>query len=77
MSNFKEDLKLLAELDAEIKSAEAAANPPEYARDLISAIIPGAGKLMPIQRKQAQERLDRLRRVKDRLAQLIEKEYAE
>jgi len=76
MSNFSDDIKLLAELDAEIKTAAAAANPPEFAKDFISAVLPGAAKLMPVQQKQAQERLDRLTRVKERLEELIEKEHS-
>lgn len=75
MNKFKEDVKLLAELDAEIRSAEAAANPPEIAASLVSAIMPGAGKMMPVVQKASRQRLDTLQRARTRLAQLIDKEH--
>lgn len=77
MKQFESDVRLLAELDAEIKSVETAAYPPQIAADLLSAIMPGAGKLMPTAQKASQRKLELLRSVRQRLGELIAKEHDE
>lgn len=78
MKNFTTDVKMLAELDAIIKEQERAAKPDPAVNILAGALMPGfGGKLLNAGQQMAAHKLDVLTRVKDRLAEFIEKEYAD
>ena len=53
MSKFKDDLKLLGELQGLIDEAKKTANPPDYAKDVFGAISPVLKKVMPAARMRA------------------------
>ena len=71
MSKFKDDLKLLGELQGLIDEAKKTANPPDYAKDVFGAISPVLKKVMPAARMRAVHQIDVLTRAKARLEELI------
>lgn len=75
MSNFESDVKLLAALDAEIKALEATANPPEMGVALLNTVLPGVGKMMPFAQKNALKKIETFQQIRNRLAELIEKDH--
>lgn len=75
MSKFKDDLKLLSELQSLIDEAKKMANPPNYAEDVLGTISPMLKKMMPAARMQAVHRIDVLARAKARLEELMEADY--
>jgi hypothetical protein len=76
MGAFKNDIKLLADLDALIKEQERSANLDPVAKDLAGALFPGiGGKLVNAGQRMAAQKIDTLTRVKERLVELIEAEH--
>ena len=75
MSNFKNDLKLLGELQGLIDEAKKTANPPDYAKDVFGAISPALKKVLPAARMRAVHQIDVLTRAKNRLEELMEAEH--
>ena len=75
MSKFKDDLKLLGELQGLIDEAKKTANPPDYAKDVFGAISPVLKKVMPAARMRAVHQIDVLTRAKVRLEELMEADY--
>lgn len=75
-SRFQLDIRLLAELDAEIEVTSRAANPPEGATAFLGALSPGLSGMLPVAAQQAQRKLDLLQRLRARLGELIEKEHS-
>ena len=75
---FKEDCRLILELEAMITAEEnhAKAAESDLMNVLACAILPGAGKLMPLAGKQAVKKLDVLTRLKTRLEELLEMEHS-
>ena len=72
MNNFKEDVKLLADLQGMIERAEKQANPPEFADTIFGAISPVLKAAMPAAQQEARRQVDILTRAKARLETLIE-----
>ena len=75
MSKFKDDLKLLSELQSLIDEAKKMANPPNYAEDVLGTISPMLPKIMPAARMRAVHQIDVLTRAKARLEELMEADY--
>lgn len=73
MSQFKEDVTLLAELDALIRKKTSAAAPDEGTSELAGML--GFGGLLKLSAKVTQGELGVLQRTKARLEELMEKEH--
>ena len=72
MEKFKEDLKLLVELDVLIKQKEKTANLNPNTQAAAKMLMPGLAKFLPLGQESAKAELDILYRVKNRLEELIE-----
>ena len=75
MGKFRDDLKLLGELQGLIDEAKKTANPPDYAKDVLGAISPALKKVLPAARMRAVHQIDVLTRAKNRLEELMEAEH--
>lgn len=75
MSKFKDNVKLLYDLQSLIDEAQKTANPPEYAKDVFGAISPVLNKVLPAARMRAVRQIDILSRAKGRLEELMEAEH--
>lgn len=72
MSQFTEDVQLLADLNGLIERAQKQATPPEFAGAVFGAISPVLKAAMPAAQKEAQRQVDILTRAKTRLEALLE-----
>ena len=75
MSKFKDDVRLLSDLQYLIDEAQKTANPPEYTKDVFGAISPVLNKVLPTARMRAVRQIDILSRAKSRLEELTEAEH--
>lgn len=75
MSNFANDVQILADLQSLIDEAEKTANPPSYAGAVFGAISPMLKKAMPAAQERARHQIDVLTRAKNRLAELLEEAH--
>jgi|GEM_PF-803556 len=75
MTNFRDDLKLLFDIDVQIAALKNEMQMAEAKRLVLGAISPSLASLMPAANELIGKRIDVLVRAKARLEDLIDKEH--